>query len=280
FTKNGKYLVTKSSSTIKILDLTKGRLIRTIKNKIQKIKEIDINELVIDLGNLDLKIRKKTAFIFEEMAKCGKKLDSVITTLSNALSEEDIEIRWAIADAMMYYYVVHNLHYGSWKYDYYGKYIYDLKTPDATKKLSTIKWLHEITTPDLVSDRDERDISFFIPALTVVLFDENKKVKLSAINTIRAAYSDYHDIKVAVPSIVKIALSEKDKEVQDGAIFALRGITDKINFSNYISLFNELLDINWGIADVQITEIGMKLENCYLIKIKKSDKKPPGLWQT
>ncbi|NVM00872.1 MAG: hypothetical protein HWN67_00930 [Candidatus Helarchaeota archaeon] len=205
-----------------------------------------IDKLISDLKSSDPAIRKKSARTLRDAVKNSMNIFDAVPALKTTLYDKDSEVRWLAAEALAHYYGM----YTNTTYGYYSGNIDRLKSPNVKDKISAANFLASLTTPDLVSDRDERDISFTIPLLTLLLFDKNIKAKKAALTAIRNAQSEGQMITDAIPAVFEM-ISDKNKKIQDIAIFIFRDlVSSEFDISNYINDLTKLLSINWGVADV------------------------------
>lgn len=134
-----------------------------------------------------------------------------------------------------------------------------LKLIDASseEKLRELDFLVDVTVPNMVQDRDERNIEYAMPFLVALLFDEDMNVGYSAIRTIRAAQGDQQDVSLTLPAIIQIISSGIDK-LRLEAIFLIRDSImssyKMMDITEYVPLFEKnLLDknekIKWASAD-------------------------------
>lgn len=132
----------------------------------------------------------------------GESLAPVLPAVRALLYHPDTRLRWAAADLLT--------PTDSWQYQNYTRAVEKLRAAAAREKIEGAEWLHEITVPDLVRDRDEREIFFAVPALTAAIFDEvtpvnqRGKVHRALFEALTAATRGDESIADALPAVVHL----------------------------------------------------------------------------
>ena len=194
--------------------------------------------------------RIRTFQSLPKVVKEGLNIYSIITEIRDGLLDEQEEIMWGAARALTEYYGK----FTSVTYGYYMQHVDKLYSKDINEIISGAEFLSYLTTPDMVSDRDERDIGFAIPCLTVLLTHENRQVRVAAFDAIRAAIGEGQSIIDAIPFVINI-ISGKRKEFQEKSVFILReAVKNDLDISKYLPTLYQLLNsdrmhVKFGIAD-------------------------------
>ncbi len=117
-----------------------------------------------------------------------------------------------------------------------------LKEGNAEQRREAAKYLEQRTIFDWVSDRDERDISFAIPALMEALHDDDRLVRENALSAITSALGDRQDVECAIPSMLDILTKQDPPELMAGAAHFLKNIADQgIDMSPHVDVLKSLL---------------------------------------
>jgi HEAT repeat protein len=131
-----------------------------------------------------------------------------------------------------------------------------LKSKDVAERRRTVALLENTTVFDWVSDRDERDISVYIPAIAEALSDEDKGVRDGAMSAIFAAQGDRQDVQAAVPAMLSIIQSEGDAQFKKRAVLFIREeVKNGFDIAGSVDLFEGILavsgqdDMTLGAAD-------------------------------
>lgn len=128
----------------------------------------------------------------------------------------------------------------------------------SEEKLRELDFLADVTVPNMVQDRDERNIEYAMPFLAALLFDVDEKVRISAIRTIRAAQDDNQDITLTLPAIIDI-LSKKNDKTQLNSLFLIRDAVmspfQMLDITDYIpalekTLKSEYEEAKWATVDI------------------------------
>jgi Leucine-rich repeat (LRR) protein len=96
-----------------------------------------------------------------------------------------------------------------------------LESATVAERVRGAEWLQGITTPDLVSDRDERRIDFAIPALAAAACDASARVACAALAALRAAMAE-DDISDALPTALHLLSGKRPNTVRRQAALLLR----------------------------------------------------------
>ncbi|MHA1680131.1 MAG: leucine-rich repeat domain-containing protein [Promethearchaeota archaeon] len=186
----------------------------------------------------------------EEADLKGEPVSEAYPPLRRLLCHEDTRVRWAAADAL----TPHNIRKNPYQYKMYSGAITDLKSNNIKKKGDALDWLIRIQTPDMVSDRDEREIFFAIPAIAVCLLDENDGVMGRAFSAIRGAIAGDQDASDAIPVIIHVLIHGR-LAAQKKASFAIQAFgKGKYDLSEFLDELKVLLsspvdEVKFGVAD-------------------------------
>jgi len=134
------------------------------------------------------------------------------------------------------------------------------KLIDATneEKIRELDFLADVTVPNMVQDRDERNIEYAMPFLAALLFDGDEKVRISALRTIRAAQGDNQDISLTLPAIFDI-ISHKNDKTQLESLFLIRDAVmspfKMPDITDYLPILEKTLkseyeEAKWAAADI------------------------------
>ncbi|MEX2685043.1 MAG: HEAT repeat domain-containing protein, partial [Candidatus Sigynarchaeota archaeon] len=131
-----------------------------------------------------------------------------------------------------------------------------LKNKDVAERRRMAALLWDQTAFDWASERSDRDISRYIPALAEVLYDEDEEIRKIAMSAIFAAQHDGQDVKAAIPAMLAALETGVESGLKKNAVIFLRNEVEKgFDLSPYISFFKHLLapsgqdDITLGAAD-------------------------------
>lgn len=202
------------------------------------------------ITSLNNNIRIQTFQSLPKKVENGLNIYSVINEIRNALLDQQEEIKWGAARALTQYYGK----FTSVTYGYYMQHVDKLHGEDVNEIISGAEFLSYLTTPDMISDRDERDIGFAIPCLAVLLKHENRQVRVAAFDAISAAVNEGQSIIDAIPFIINI-ISGKRKEFQEKSVLILReAVKYDIDISDYLQtllekLNSDRMNVKLGIAD-------------------------------
>ena len=186
-----------------------------------------IDQLIIQLQSSEVKERINGAKNLALASKNNSEITKAIPSLTNHLTDENEKVRWACADALGYYigyYMGANYEYASER----------LKKGTIDERAKYAGLLASTTLYDMVTDRDERDISFSIPSLTVMLFEKNAKLQNSAMEALRCAQGE-HNLEMVIPAMIEILKDGDKKNLHKNASQILQHtIKEGLNASWYI----------------------------------------------
>ncbi len=202
------------------------------------------------LSSKDLAIRQKTTNELLKKVKENCNISELINPLRDLLIDEDKQVKWDAAFTLTNFYGK----FTTVTYGYYMEHVELLKSSNKNDIINSLQFLESLTMPDLVSDRDERDIGFAIPAISALLNESDIEIRKMALQTIHTALKEGQDVSDSLPSIIKI-LSENDIELHEKAGFILRDMAmDETNLSVHITQLQVLLNsksdpVKFGVAD-------------------------------
>ncbi len=131
-----------------------------------------------------------------------------------------------------------------------------LKSKDVAERRRTVELLEHTTVFNWVSDRDERDISVYIPALAEALSDEDKDVRDGAMSAILSAQGDRQDVQAAIPAMFTIIQMADDAQFRKRAVLFIREeVNNGFDIASSVVLFKNMLavsgqdDMTLGAAD-------------------------------
>jgi len=210
----------------------------------------NLKEVIEDLENPDVEIKLRAIQLLYQKQEQGVDISSSYNTLQELLCNDNDAIKWAAAEVL----TQRGAKKYPWQYSNYSSVIKTLKEGSIEEKIEAAKWLSDLTEPNLVGDRNERDIEFAIPYLTVSLFNEHEEVIVNSLRAIQAAIGQNQNISDSFPALMKL-LEKKMTEVRILAALIIRdSIVKKLDLSEYIQDLNKyLLDkevkVKWAIAD-------------------------------
>jgi HEAT repeat protein len=159
------------------------------------------------------------------------------TELINHLQDDKQELRWKCADLLEKYIGK----YTQTSYSYTLQYIRDF---DPKDKINYAKTMSYAASYDLVSDRDERDISFALPRLMLLLLDEDAEIRRAGIKALIVAQGE-HDLTFMVPFLIQVLTDSTKKNIhQECAQIFRKLIEDGFNISGYAKPLLKVFDSN------------------------------------
>lgn len=207
-------------------------------------------EIIKTLRSPNLELRLKALIELRQAQMNNLDISSSYKTILGMFNDPFKEVRWFAADIM----IAENAKVDPIQYNTYSKAIERLKSDDPNVKINGADWLADITVYDMVRDRDERDIEFAIPALSVSLFDGDPDVVIHALSAIQSALQDNQNISDAFPSLITLISGNQAEPRKIASLILRNAIEKKIDVSEYIPILTKYIDDNqdvvkWAIVD-------------------------------
>ncbi|MBD3342241.1 MAG: hypothetical protein GF353_24280, partial [Candidatus Lokiarchaeota archaeon] len=214
----------------------------------------NMDKLIKDLEREDINVRKKAVKRLKSLSEEFTEITDAVPVLNTLLLDDNEELRLLSAETL-------GRHIGNYMSTLSVRPWFSFekfKTLKVDEKASYIEGLGNSATYDMVSDRDERDISFALPLVAISLKDKNKKIRKAAISTLSIAQSE-HDISSYLPLIISALKNPNYKEVHKQASFILKKqIAEGFDISTHMDYFVNLLDSN--------VDLDLKKEMIFIIR--------------
>ncbi|MHA1731674.1 MAG: leucine-rich repeat domain-containing protein [Promethearchaeota archaeon] len=194
----------------------KREMPRNVKGRVASVVWTSLENIPAPLRAPDPSARLGVVREVADRVAAGKKVDPDSSLLYFALADDDEEVRWLAADTLTSRWT------RDWHYATYKKSLSMLRSPERSERIKGAEWLINITTPDMVSDRDEREIGFALPSLVACSLDPDPKVAESCVQAISCAMEE-DDVSLALPTLVKILACASDS-VRKVASLVIRGM--------------------------------------------------------
>lgn len=208
--------------------------IRSSSRQWKYIRKEEMESIIEKLNNGDKQQRLDAAKQLFKLIKDNFEIQEAIPHVKGHLEDSDEEVRWMCAEVLERYIGI----YTDTSYSYTMK---NIREYSPEKKFSFAENMGYAAQYDIVSDRDERDISFALPKLTLLISDDIAKVRKAAIQAIRTAQGE-HDISIAIPSIINVLQNIKYKNIHSPASGILKeAIKEGFKLKPYITDLRELL---------------------------------------
>jgi len=214
------------------------------------LSETETKDFEKKLASKDTNTRRIATKELETKVKNNENIYRFILILRDLLIDEDKKIRGSAGFALTYFYGT----FTSVTYGYYMEHVYQLENKDKNVVIDHLSFLESLTSPDMVSDRDEHDIGFAIPVISTLLSEEDKDIKKHSLKTIQASLHQGQDVSDSLPSIITV-LTSNEVEFHEKASFILRDIAmDKTDLARYEGQLLDLLasksdPVKFGTAD-------------------------------
>ncbi len=204
------------------------------------INEKRISQLTKELESNQIENILKVTAEISDLAKEYHDITPFTKYLEEGLANANEQVRWNCANALGYYisnYIKNSTH----DYTYVLK---NIRNSNQEEKLSFLDFLGSSTAHDLVSDRDERDISHALPLVGILLFDKNMQVREEAIKVLLAATNE-HSLEILTPVLVKVLLDIKMSNIHEPTASIFKDlIRNGLDISPFLDKILEIFTID------------------------------------
>lgn len=199
-------------------------------------KDSEKKSLNENLNSLDPIIKIGALNSLDNLIEKNMEISDFYKQLISFLTDENEEVRWRSAHILEKF--IGN--YTQTGYYYTHQFINKLEQQD---KLSYALNMASAARYDMISDRDERDISYALPKLALLLLDEDKKVRKAATEAIRTAQGE-HELNIIIPIIIKVLKDFSKASIHREVAQILRAeIESGLDLSNYIEGLSTIFEI-------------------------------------